>query len=205
MKFYKILGTLPDEVITTFITMLMKKFDSKTDSRFQRLEFDDSIHQYFMSIFENTDLKVQKNTTSTAWIQKAFYSGQPMIYPIHRDGVKCMSALNIALQTNSNDWIRWYDSELINNITTLPAIESITPRGFKTRNSNISDRESVPFLEEFRPTIGTVYALNVDQFHTWKCSGPGPRMILQTKFEGFPDLETIYTSLKDRSFNCIQK
>jgi hypothetical protein len=47
--------------------------------------------------------------------------------------------------------------------------------------------------------------LNVDKFHTWHCGGPKRRIVIQTKFDGFPDVETLFDVLKDHKFNYVNK
>jgi hypothetical protein len=135
-------------------------------------------------------------------VQKAFYSDPGFTYPIHKDGFRCMSALNIAVSTNENDWVRWYDDELINN---LGITEELRGKGGVTRNTTIKNPETVKFIQEYIPRRGDVYVLNVDKFHTWHCGGPKRRIVIQTKFDGFPDVETLFDVLKDHKFNYVNK
>jgi hypothetical protein len=51
-------------------------------------------------------MKVQKSIDGKTYVQKVFYSDPGFVYPIHKDGVKCRSALNIVVQCNDDDWIR---------------------------------------------------------------------------------------------------
>ena len=113
-----------------------------------------------------------------------------------------MSAVNIAVETNPGDWTRWYDDEAVESRSVVN--ELVNAQGYKTRNSNILNIEEVPFVEEYTPATGDVYTLDVNTFHTWKCVGPSNRIILQTKFEGFPDFQTITESLSVKSFVGIR-
>lgn len=204
MNYYK-LGTLPLEVVNFFKEELLKR---KVPSlSYQWIHFDEYLHKEFLKIFTNNDLKIQRSNGNTKIIQKAFYSDPGHGFKIHKDGLKCKSALNIALSCNKTDWVRWYDEDHVNEISNnkLKLTNNIFRNYGTSRNTDIEDYESVQFIDELHNEIGDVYVLNVDKFHSFKCVGNEPRIILQTKFEGFPDVETIFASLKENSFNCIQK
>ena len=188
--YYKLLGKLPEHIIDELRAMIVSRKTNRPG--FQRIEFTDEIYNYLADLFTNTELKLQRTKDKSRWVQKAFYSDLDYIYPIHKDGLKCMSALNIAVSSNQGDWVRWYDDEEILSRADLTVISQDIGN---TRNSKITDIESVPCVEEFSPTTGDVYVINVDAFHTWKCNGPDPRIIVQTKFEGFPDFDQIEKSL----------
>ena len=203
MNYYK-LGTLPLEVVNFFKEELLKRKDPFLP--YQWIHFDEYLHEEFLKIFTNADLKIQRSNSNTKIIQKAFYSDPGHGFKIHKDGSKCKSALNIALSCNKDDWVRWYDDDHINKINSKLKLTNNLFRNYGTsRNTDIDDYESVQFTDALHTEIGDVYVLNVDKFHSFKCIGNEPRIILQTKFQGFPDVETIFTSLKENSFNCIQK
>ena len=197
---YKLLGKLPEHVISQLAEMILSR--KKNIKGFQRIEFTDEIYNYLADLFVNTELKLQRTKDKSRWVQKAFYSDTGYVYPIHKDGLKCMSALNIAVASNQGDWVRWYADEEILPRSDLTVVSQDIG---STRNSKIIDIESIPFVEEFYPTTGDVYALDVDSFHTWKCNGPGPRIIVQTKFEEFPNFDHIARSLSIASFKYLIK
>lgn len=197
--FYKILGNLEPTIVDQLELMIMK-LHNPSEKGFQRIEFNNDIIDFLKNIFLNIPLEVQYN--GPRLVQKAFYSDPGFTYPIHKDGIRCMSALNIAVSSNENDWVRWYDNELINNLGNT---EELRGKGGVTRNTTIKNPEAVKFIQEYIPKRGDVYVLNVDKFHTWHCSGPKHRIVIQTKFDGFPDLKTLFAVLKEHKFNYVNK
>ena len=207
MKYYKVLGRLPPEFIDFFLNKVIEK---KINQTYQWIQFDDELLKYFLKHFENTELKVQRSKDGSYPIQKAFYSEPNHGFRIHKDGINCKSALNIALSCNHSDWVRWYNNDHINSLTTVSEYNNLSgklsglPKGL-SRDTAIRDYENVEYIEQFSPEIGQVYTLDVDTFHSFKCNGPLPRIILQTKFEHFPSFEYITSSLMNKSFSNIIK
>lgn len=202
-KFYKKIGKLDKKVVKELLNMILV-FEDKTNNDFQRIEFTKDIYQYLENLFENQELKIQVSENKDKLVQKSFVSGINYVYPIHKDGEKCKSALNIALQCNKNDWIRWYSDELINSLSTTTLIKQ---NNKSTRNSSI-DKNTIPnlvFLDELKVEQGDVYVLDVDTYHTWYSSGPKKRVIIQTKFQGFPNFTSISESLTKKSYKNLTK
>ena len=196
---HKLLGTLPIEIVERLKSMILKFHDDQTTAKFQRIEFDEEILSYLKTIIV-TDMKVQKSIDGKSHVQKVFYSDPGFVYPIHKDGVKCQSALNIVLQCNDDDWTRWYNDHTILSHTEPQTI--ISSNGISSRNTSLSNEEieNMEFVEEFKSKVGEVYLVDVNTFHTWKCSGPNPRIIIQTKFDGFPTFNQLCRTI---SFNNI--
>jgi hypothetical protein len=194
---YKLLGSMPDDIIQFFYNELIKR--KKHGIPYQWIHFDTVLNDRFLEIFENTELKIQWNhqLKPAQPIQKAFYSDPGHGFRIHKDGLRCKSALNIAISCNDDDWVRWYDTEYIDSIGSMTTVNKLTA---KSRNIDIMDYESIPFIEERRNKIGDVYIVNTDVYHSFKCNGPNPRIIIQTKFENFPDFNTLRESLGESSF-----
>lgn len=193
---YSLLGRLPLDTIKFFRIELLKR---KTPGiPYQWIMFDDFLHQEFLKIFENNELEVQFRGNQP--IQKGFYSDPGHGFRIHKDGIQCKTALNIAISCNPDDWVRWYDEEYINSISELSVVQG---KRMSSRNIDIMDYEDVPFIEERRNTVGDVYLVNTDVYHSFKCLGPEPRIILQTKFEGFPGIETVYDKISKVSFKNL--
>ena len=186
---HKLLGTLPIEIIEKLKSMILKYHDDQTTKKFQRIEFDEEILNYLKTIIV-TDMKVQKRIDGRH-VQKVFYSDSEFVYPIHKDGVKCRSALNIVLQCNDDDWTRWYDDQTI--LSADKPQTMIFSNGNSSRETSLSSDiiENMKFVEEFKSKVGDVYLIDVDTFHTWKCSGPNSRIIIQTKFDGFPTFDQL--------------
>ena len=194
MKYLK-LGKLPKETIDFFLVEILKR--KQPNIPYQWIHFDEYLNNEFLKLFTNTELKIQRSETRR--VQKAFYSDPGHGYRIHKDGFNCRSALNIAISCNADDWVRWYDEDYINSISTLEYSSKLG----KSRNTDIHEYENIPFIEELRNEVGDVYALNVDSYHSFKCIGDEPRIIIQTKFDGFPNLSTIKESLIKNSFSNL--
>ena len=194
MKYQK-LGKLPEETINFFLVEILKR--KQPDISYQWIHFDEYLNNEFLKLFANTELKIQ--CSESRRIQKAFYSDPGHGYRIHKDGFKCQSALNIAISCNSSDWVRWYDEDYINSISTLEYSSKLG----KSRNTDIYKYEDIPFIEELQNEIGDVYALDVNTYHSFKCIGHNPRIIIQTKFEGFPSFSKISESLSKTSFTNL--
>lgn len=195
-KYYKKLGKLPNDIIDNFKNQLLKL--KKTNNPYQWIQFNKNLNNYFNSMFINTELKIQYDSENDRYIQKAFYSEPNYGFRIHRDGIMCKSALNIAISCNDSDWVRWYDNEVINRLN----VETKTVES-RSRNLEIYDYENIKYVEELHTEIGDVYVLDVDTFHSFKCNGLNPRIIIQTKFDKFPSYETLLKSLEQSSFNNL--
>lgn len=192
---YKKLGKLPLETIDFFKKELLSRKIS--DDNYQWIQFDRYLNDEFSKIFCNTELKVQYDLEKNRYVQKAFYSKPNHGFGIHRDGHRCNSALNIAISCNPDDWVRWYDHDYIDSISNVSHV--ISNKG-KSRNVDIVNYEDIPYIEELRNEVGDVYTLDVDTYHSFKCNGTEPRIIIQTKFANFPTFDTITESLERSSF-----
>lgn len=197
---YCLLGKLPTHVVNFFKEELMKR--KKSNLPYQWIQFDDFLHSEFLKIFENTELKIQWSKDKTRPIQKAFYSEPGHGFRIHKDGLKCQSALNIAISCNDTDWVRWYDDDYINSIGNISVLNTSNKT---SRDIDIFDYENVEYIEELHNSVGDVYTLDVNTYHSFKCIGEHPRLIIQTKFEGFPNFEKITRSLSEKNFVNILK
>ena len=197
---YKKLGKLPIETIEFFKHEILKR--KVPNINYQWIQFDQALINEFATIFCNTDLKIQYDPSKNRLVQKAFYSSPGHGFRIHRDGLCCRSALNIAISCNSDDWVRWYDDKLIDNLGNIT--ESKSNLG-TSRNVDIMNYENVPYIEELHNEPGDVYVLDVESLHSFKCNGTEPRIIIQTKFHDFATLSTIANSLDKNSFINIIK
>lgn len=199
---YKLLGKLPSDTIEFFLTEINKRKD--LDKEYQWVPFDDFLNQKFMEIFENSELEIQYDPYKKIWIQKAFYSKPGHGWKIHKDGIQCKTAMNIALSCNDGDWVRWYDEDYINSLTNITTNTDIQGLG-NSRNIDINDYETIPFIHEIKTSPGDVYLVNTDVFHSFKCSGPKDRIIIQTKFKGYPPIDIVDNSLSNKSFTNLIK
>jgi hypothetical protein len=195
MKFLK-LGKLPIETVEFFLAEIIKR--KQPNMSYQWIHFDDYLNDEFLKLFTNTELKIQNSKTNRP-VQKAFFSEPGHGMRIHKDGFQCKSALNIAISCNPGDWVRWYDDDYINSITTIKYSNNFG----QSRNTDLYEYDDIPFTEELKNEIGDVYALDVETYHSFKCNGNKPRIIIQTKFEGFPNFETIKLLLSNNSFSNL--
>ena len=194
---YKLLGKLPKETIDFFLVELLKRKISGMP--YQWIQFDDTLHNEFLKIFSNTELKIQKQKNRP--IQKVFYSEPNQGFKIHKDGLQCQAALNIAISCNETDWVRWYNEDYINLLNgKLETKVGIIHGVGSSRNTAIEEYENINFVEELHNEIGDVYVVDVDTYHSFKCLGNKPRIVIQTKFENFPNFETVKESLMKNSF-----
>jgi hypothetical protein len=198
---YKILGKLPLDTVEFFKKEILLR--KKTDDSYQWIHFDQELNDYFFKIFENQELEIQYDPEHRRFVQKAFYTEPNHGFRIHRDGHRCQSAMNIAISCNDTDFVRWYDTDVINGLSDTVATDNTKGKGGRSRNTNIMEYEDIPYTHELHCEVGDVYALDVDTFHSFKCGGPEPRIIIQTKFKDFPDFQTIAESLTRSSFRNI--
>lgn len=204
MNYFK-LGKLPEEIINFFKEEIYKR--KNNNLKYQWIEFDNYLNSEFLKIFKNKNLKIMWDHKNEKWIQKAFFSPPGHGFKIHKDGIKCRSALNIAIQANPDDWTRFYDESLINSLSeTQVNLNSGKNAGNtvgSSRNTTIENYEEIEYVDELKTETGDVYIIDVDKFHSFKCNGPDDRIIIQTKFKDFPDFNTIYKELTDKSFKNI--
>ena len=213
---YKLLGRLPIETVNYFHDEIMKIKESDSDdvsegeNGLKWIWLNYKLNFEFLKIFQNDELNIQfipQGYKSAAhkknyFNQKAFYTPADSGFMIHKDGWEDNAAMNIALSCNDGDWVRWYDEETVNRIGKVSLNHGIN----KSRNvTNIKDWETTEFIEEVRTQVGDVYVLNTNVYHSYKCSGPKDRVIIQTKFVGNPLFESLSESLSKSSFkNLIQ-
>jgi hypothetical protein len=194
-NYYK-LGKISADVISA----LKKEVDQlKTADNYQWIAANDKISKIFFDIFSSNELKIQKKLSGEL-VQKVFYSDPGHGFKIHKDGVKCKSALNIAISSNSSDWVRWYDEAYIEKIVSCNVTDNSRNKFGLSRNIDINEYEDIPFQDELKVETGDVYILNVDRYHSFKCNGPNARIIMQTKFENFPTLEDLHKKISIDNF-----
>lgn len=189
---YTYLGKLPDDTIKFFKEELLKL---KIDEKYQYIHFNNFLYEHFLKIFNNTNLSVRKYQGRL--IQKGFYTEPGYASVIHKDGIDCKAALNVSLSSNDTDWVRWYDDETINKIANTQIVHE---RNVLSRDTGIFYYDEIPYIDEYKPKTGDVYVINTDIYHGFKCSGPDTRLIVQTKFTGNPNFESLSISLKEKSF-----
>jgi hypothetical protein len=194
-NYYKI-GKLSDTVVDNLRSEIEKL---KTNENYQWIKFNNNIQEIFSEIFSNNKLKIQTKNNGEN-VQKVFYSMPGHGFRIHKDGIRCRSALNIAISSNPSDWVRWYDEVYIEKISRCNVTDSSRYNFGLSRNIDIREYENIPFEDELRVETGDVYILDVDKYHSFKCNGPNARIIMQTKFENFPSLEDLNKQISIDNF-----
>jgi hypothetical protein len=197
MANYHKIGKLSNTVVDNLRSEIEKL---KTNENYQWIKFNNNIQEIFSEIFSNNKLKIQTKNNGEN-VQKVFYSMPGHGFRIHKDGARCKSALNIAISSNTSDWVRWYDEEFIKKLSKCTLVNNEHNNYGLSRNTDIYEYDSIPFEDELRVETGDVYILNVDKFHSFKCNGPNPRIIMQTKFENFPSLEELNKEISIDNFN----
>ena len=194
MNYYK-LGKLNKDVVSEMLTGVLQK--STPEKGYHWIEFDDQLNEMWNKVWDNKDLKVRR--WDNKWIQKAFYSPVGKGWKIHKDGINCKVALNIALQVNDSDWVRWYDENYINNLQEVKVNNNAQGKG-QSRNILIEDYYDIPYIDQLKVENGDVYLVNTDVFHSFYCGGPKDRVIVQTKFQDNPDWNTVLQGVKETNF-----
>lgn len=132
---------------------------------------------------------------------KLFYTQPGRWSPIHKDGLQNLSALNICLDANPKDWVRWWNDEvaqrqgMVSQTVADPANE---------RHSRVIEHGPITkiggWIDEFRPSAGCVYVLDSDTYHAYYSSGPEVRRVIQLKFKGWPSVDRLLSVLKPELF-----
>ena len=201
MKHYHVLGKLPKNIIDEFANEVL---NLKTVGKpYQWIFLNKKLEKLFLDLFVNIPLKIQFNPSKNTNVQKIFYSEPGYGFRIHKDGLRCKSALNIAISSNITDWVRWYDDNEIKKMTVTVERENSVTWGL-SRDTNLRDYENIPFIDELKVEDGTVYLLDVDSYHSFKCNGPNPRIVLQTKFENFPSLDNLCKNITPDIFKILK-
>jgi hypothetical protein len=188
---YYYLGKLPQSTIDHFKKLIIEK---STTELYQWVMFDDVLKEEFKKIFSNQNLinKIKSN-------QKAFFSTPNTGMRIHKDGTEWNTALNIVISCNSTDWVRWYSDEEVSKLNAVVNTFS------ESRNLQYYGYTKVPYVEQYQNTIGDVYLVNTNVWHAFRCIGELDRIIIQTKFEGNPSIESLAEILDQSSFKILTK
>lgn len=202
---YKLIGKLPLETTEFFKKEILERNAGKP---FNWVHFDDYLNSKFMEIFENDELKIKRHPQTGQYVQKAVVVDPTYGMRIHKDGYADKGALNIAMDCNPGDWVRWYDENFINYYCVMNdiPIKKKSPKFFgdlSSRNTDIYEFDDVPFIQEVNTQVGDVYVVDTDVWHSFKCVGNKTRIILQTKFEGDPTADELIESLSKKSFKNL--
>lgn len=115
-------------------------------------------------------------------------------YPIHKDGINKFVALNVIVDCNVNDWVRWYNRDCIAKYKNIETEWNDQVKNYSF-NIDVEDWEDVPFAVEARHRPGDIYLVNVDEYHSYKNNGDTIRIVLQSKFKQNPTMEDVYNKV----------
>jgi hypothetical protein len=186
------LGKAPKSFIEKIQNLIELKHNN--DTPYEWIMFDYEMQEVFNTVFPIPELKIL-HLPNNVINQKAFFVMPDSGFRPHKDGINCKCALNIAVSCNEGDWVRWYDEDYINSISATHRNNTSEAHRL-SRNTDLHEYADIPFVDEMRQNIGDVYLVNTDVYHSFKCSGPNNRIIIQTKLAGNPTISEVYENLK---------
>jgi hypothetical protein len=193
---YKFLGRLPIESLHEIKTEILHKV-TEAPLTYRIVSIDQTIIQQFHKLlfsnkFNNDKFKIDHS--------KVFISppGTGCRW-IHKDGVDKKCALNVIIDCNPTDWVRWYN-DVPNGKITQPKGTNIASRDL----TNIRFPELVSYDEEVtNQQPGDCYLINTDVFHFFRNKGSNYRLLIQTKFSPNPSIEEVYDRIREVGLNGI--
>lgn len=185
---YKFLGQIPVELLDDIKQEILNRVLEAPKS-YRIISLDPNVVKRFHALlfpesFNNSSISVNHS--------KVFISppGTGCRF-IHKDGIDKRCALNVLVECNSEDWVRWYsDTEIAGRggKITQPARAVVASRDI----TNISNPTDIPFIQQVtaqRP--GDMYLINTDVFHFFRNQGSNYRLLIQTKFSPNPSIEEV--------------
>lgn len=196
--YYKILGTLTSEQLEELRSQV-----DKTQTQWAQhclWDYTPELEPLVSQLIGDQPCEILRVLEGRASV-KLFYTRKFSSSPIHKDGLRARSALNICVDSNPGDWVRWWSDDLL----TRPDVsEDTLTFGQGQRHSRNLRTPLVSTVEgwqaEYRPQPGEVYVINTDAYHTYYCAGPHPRRVIQTKFEGWPTYDQLLDQLDPSQF-----
>jgi len=193
---YKFLGRLPVELLQDIKTEILKKVDeAPTTYRIVQINHDVAVQFHkllFPENFNNDEFIVDHS--------KVFISppGTGCRW-IHKDGVDKKCAINVLVECNPTDWVRWYN-DIPEGKITQPTGTNIASRDL----TNIRFPETItPDDEVTNQQPGDCYLINTDVFHFFRNKGSNYRLLIQTKFSPNPSIEEVYARIQEVGLNGL--
>lgn len=191
MKFYKNLGKFDKKTLVNLKSIATKIQHSDSPAVWQ---YFPEIENYLLYLLGEQKLKIAKDDNNLSSI-KLFISEKNHGMGLHKDGLKNKTAMNICISSNQNDWIRWFDDD----IEACYEKEISSRFGGKilaSRNLLCDDWRTLDkHIFQCCPEPGDLYLVNTDVYHSFYCAGPEKRIVVQIKFQGWPDIETVEEQL----------
>ena len=208
---YKHLGRVPQELLERIKNTIMN--DPIYGSPVYKIIYlDPDTIKYFVNLifpknFQTAELKIHNIKVFVTPPEHLSTNGQLGCKYIHKDGVDKKCALNLVIDCNPEDWVRWYsDEEIFTNqkgqmkaMFNPPALNV----ALHSRDVlNISDIEPVPHEQELtEQQPGDFYLINTDVFHFFRNRGKKFRLIVQTKFAPNPSIYDLDKRIQEVGLN----
>lgn len=192
---YKFLGSISPSILDNIRLNVTSR--RNLNKQFEVI-FPEHISQFYYTLFPLEFQSIVEHS-------KVFVTAPGYAYPIHKDGYDRKCALNVVIDCNPSDWVRWYTTD---NIIAAGGIETLEHgyyhdgTEYHSRNVKIKNVESVQPIEEIHNQVGDVYLVNTDVYHTFKNNGNSDRLIIQTKFKDNLSIDEVYLKIQEIGLNC---
>lgn len=188
--YYHLLGQLDHSFFADIKTLLDQQQITWTN-RDQTWDYSPALVDTLRSILGAQSCDLQLDSQGMYSV-KLFFTRPGQASPIHKDGLRAQSALNICVDSNPGDWIRWWDDSIRDQLVE----HTVDQQQRASRNLRSGPVDQVSgWVCEFRPRPGQIYLVNTDRYHAYHCAGPRPRRVVQTKFRGWPSIQQLKHSL----------
>ena len=189
---YKFIGKLSQRVVDEMKLDIISRY-RKLPKAYQIIRMSPSVTQKFKELifpymFDSENVKVRDI--------KVFITPPYFKFGVHKDGLDRLTALNIVIDCNDTDWVRWYTDEMIEKAGGVMVTQD---EPYHSRNvPNLENFEDLPFTQEVTgQEPGNVYLLDTNEFHAFKNNGPRTRFIVQTKFDDNPCLDEVLARITE--------
>lgn len=191
VKHFKKIGKFDKQILANLKSIVNRFPEKKSPALWN---YFPEIEHYLTFILGDQKLKISRNEKDLASI-KLFVSDPDDGMGLHKDGLKNKTAMNICVDANPDDWIRWYDDDVENSYEKEIA-KRFDGKILASRNLLCDDWKNLDrHIAEYSPEPGELYLVNTDVYHSFYCSGPNKRRVIQIKFEGWPDIDTVEKNL----------
>ena len=206
--FYKTLGNIPVDKLQIFKDAIMPIAVSKPFSQVVKMD-PDLISQFYKILFPDEFIvKYLADSNSKIFISPP---NKGCEY-IHKDGLDKKCALNVVIDCNPTDWVRWYDDDEVfskgGKLETVvqlrwPGVVDERIQAWPTRKiTNLLNYQLLDHVEEYTgQTPGDFYLINTDVFHFFRNVGTNYRLVIQTKFSQNDPIEELYEYVQQIGLN----
>lgn len=190
---YKFLGRIPVEILQEIKQEILIKV-REAPTTYRIITLDSDIIKQFHSLLFPQEFNTDRLSINHS---KVFISppGTGCRF-IHKDGIDKRCALNVIIDCNTSDWVRWYSDLEIDQRggkIVQPAYTQIASRDI----TNLANPSEIPCtfqVTEQQP--GDMYLINTDVYHFFRNQGSNYRLLIQTKFSPNPSIEEVYEHIQ---------